>query len=166
MKSLAFLVFFTVFSMVLSAMHGYVWLRVIHDPALGPAWTGTLQVAWIVLGTACPVAIILGRMLPRRLGNPISRFAYGWFGLLTLLFCFLLFTEPLRYLLIAQPSDVAGIARLLAVGSLGAVGLLLVHGTYRALATPQVKHVRLELNSFPAGLSGFRLVQISDVHIG
>lgn len=166
MKSLPFLLFFTVFSMVVTGMHAYVWLRVIHDPALGPTWTEPLQLVWFVLAAACPIAIVLGRTLPRRLGNPISRLAYGWFGLLTLLLCFLLLAEPLRYLLITKPSDVVSIARLLAYASLAGVLVLLVHGTYRALATPQVKHIRLKLDSFPAELSGFRLVQISDVHIG
>jgi predicted MPP superfamily phosphohydrolase len=166
MTSMFFAAFVFVFSAVLFGMHGYGWLRLIHDSALEPGLTTTLGQCWLALAVACPLSIFSDRLLPRPLAAVVVRLGYVWFGLLTLLSCVLLVTEPVRYALVAGGVDVVSVARALSVSSIVGVGLLLGFGVVRAFTVPAVKRVPLALAAFPEALSGFRIVQISDLHIG
>src|SRR6185436_13054854 len=55
-------------------------------------------------------------------------------------------------------------ARALAV--LGATFVIVVLGMIAALRIPSVKRVRVALPGWPAALDGYRVVQLTDVHIG
>jgi len=49
---------------------------------------------------------------------------------------------------------------------LALTGLVIGYGLYQARKSPRVVEVRIPITGLPAGLEGFRLVQISDLHAG
>ncbi|PJZ67598.1 phosphohydrolase [Leptospira wolffii] len=49
---------------------------------------------------------------------------------------------------------------------LGIAGGLTAFGVYQAKKTPSVKHVRIRVKDLPEGLHGFKIAQLSDIHIG
>lgn len=49
---------------------------------------------------------------------------------------------------------------------LGIAGGLTAFGVYQAKKSPSVKHVRIKVKDLPAGLQGFKIAQLSDIHIG
>ncbi len=54
----------------------------------------------------------------------------------------------------------------IAVSAAGAAGGFTALGTYRAYAAPVSKEIAIALPRLPKALEGFRLVQLTDVHIG
>lgn len=172
---LSFLVFLVVLTAVLGGVHYYLWSRLVRAPDLGPTWQrmGT----WSLVGLAAliPAGLLISQALPRSVGTVVTALVYTWFGLAILLFFLLVTSEVVRFgahsftALSGQPLDddrrtflsrvIAGAAGVLAVG-------LGVSGAMSALGEVAVRPVRVRLARLPAALSGFRVVQVTDLHIG
>jgi predicted MPP superfamily phosphohydrolase len=60
----------------------------------------------------------------------------------------------------------SGAARGRALAVAGVAGFAGLVGLWTALRPPRVKRIEIELLRWPRGLDGFRLVQISDIHVG
>ena len=164
--------FLATVSLVLAAMHFYIWQRLFAAPEFDPTSARVAGVALTVLCLATPGGMLLGRALPRRIGTFVSLGVYVWFGLATLAFFALLGSEVvrgavhvLRALGAFDASDTA-IARAIAMGVASIVGLAGVYGVFRALGPVPVRRVPIALTRFPRALGAFRLVQLSDVHVG
>jgi uncharacterized protein len=148
--------------------HLYLLDRMVAKPALPQPW-GTVG-TWVIVAGA--ISFFLVPMAERLLAPPWCR-VVGWPGSLWLGVAFLA-------TLSLGASDVAlWIAS--AVGSIDVAALPVQRGravavlvvTLVAIAvgmrtafTPRVQRVSIELERWPAALDGFRVVQISDVHIG
>ncbi len=157
----------------LGGVHYYIARRLILDPGLPPPWRGALLAALVVLG-ATLVLEPLGQRLVR---PPLSRIvawpASLWLGFVFLVMIQLLVTDALLWLLGSvavaappapgAPSPVSGI-RAAVVAMLafvaGAAGLR------SGLRDPELRRVEIPLSRWPSALDGFRIVQISDLHIG
>jgi hypothetical protein len=167
--------FFGLFTAVFGAVHYYVYARLVRAAALPPAAQKAAAVAFVLLALAMPVGAALGSALPRRWGSLAATLAYGWLGLLVVAFFLVLGSELLRVGAAAvtalrdapaDPDRRAFLSRLLAgTTSLAAFGLTGL-GAATALGEIAVKPVKVGLKRFPAALSGFRVVQLSDVHVG
>ncbi|WP_437875823.1 metallophosphoesterase [Sorangium sp. So ce513] len=172
---LPFLLFIGVFSAIVAGVHYYLWQRLIRAPELGPVWHRAGGVALAVLAMLVPIGLVVTRSLPRHIGSVVAGVVYTWVGLAVLLFFLLLTSELVRLgahgvtALLDQPLDgerrtflsraIAGTVGALAVG-LGFVGAA------SALGEVAVRPVRVRLRRLPAAMSGFRLVQLTDLHIG
>jgi predicted MPP superfamily phosphohydrolase len=140
--------------------------------ALAPHWpepVRTTLLATITLGLAALLGQIFSR---RRLGVLSSVFgwlAYTWLGLAFLLLSATLASDGVLWLLgaaSATPADVTVLARGRALGVGLAAMLLAVAGLRQGLSAPTVRRIEVPLARWPRALDGFRLVQISDLHIG
>ena len=170
-----FVVFFAIVSLLLGAVHYYVWARLVRAPSLGDGWqrAGTITI-W-VLGLATPAGMVLGRVVPRQIGHWISLAIYVWFGLLVLLLSSLLASELVRLGLLggsalAQRPFTAehrlALNRLLAA-AVGATALgAAAYGIWNVQREVPVRTVRVLLDKLPASMSGFRIVQLTDLHVG
>jgi predicted MPP superfamily phosphohydrolase len=108
--------------------------------------------------------------------RPVVWLAFSWMGVGFLFVAFLgiadagrLAVALVQRLLSPLPVDPAKrifLARSLAAGASGVVAGLSAVGIRNALGAVQVKELTVRLRGLPAELSGFKLVQISDVHIG
>jgi predicted MPP superfamily phosphohydrolase len=143
--------------------HWYIAQRLVLDPGLsGP--TRTLALAAIAgLG----VGAILTPGLERWLAPPLLRVVafpfLVWMGLFWLAFVALAVSDLVLGLMGATVGDVsAPRALLVAVFVAGAAALALRNG----LRVPAVRRVEIALARWPRALDGFRIVQISDIHIG
>jgi predicted MPP superfamily phosphohydrolase len=87
-----------------------------------------------------------------------------WMGVLWLTVVGLGITDGLLWLLGAGPAE--GAARIRAIGVIGAVAAATTIGLRAALAIPAVRRVEVEIERWPQSLDGFRIVQLSDIHIG
>jgi uncharacterized protein len=170
-----YIVFVLVLSAILGAVHYYLWLRLVRAPDLGER--GHRIGTWIVIALAIttPVGLFVSRLLPRTASVAVSNFVYLWIGLAFLLLVLLAASEVVRTaahgvsLLETTPAHpdrrtflsraIAGAVAFLAVGLAGT-------GTASALGEVAVRPIRVGLRRFPAALSGFRIAQITDVHIG
>ncbi len=157
----------------LGGVHYYIARRLILDPGLPAPWRDALLVALVVLGATLVLQPVGERLLRPPLARVIAWPASLWMGFAFLSMLLLLVTDGLLWLLGTAaaaspptpgvPPPASGI-RAAAVALLafvaGAVGLR------SALRDPELRRLEIPLSRWPAALDGFRIVQISDLHIG
>ncbi len=169
------LIFLSVVTLVIGGVHFYLWSRLVRTPGWSPGITRGLDIAFIVLALLTPVAIGLSRTLPRSIGQVVAYVAYVWFGFVILAFFTTLAAEALRGVVAAVdlargvPEDPARrtmLRRIFAGGIAGIAAVAGVSGLFAALGEVPVKRVAIRLAKWPAALSGFRIAQLTDVHIG
>lgn len=167
-------IFLCVISLVMGGVHYYLFSRLARAPEIEllrrfGAWVFGLSALLM------PVGVVLSQRLPREVGGWVAFATYSWMGLIIFLFFGTLFSELPRgvYGLLSAtnvvPTDpsrrtflsrtLLGFVAAYAVG-MGGFGLAQV------LAAVQVKRVKVALAKLPASMSGFKIVQLTDVHIG
>ena len=155
---------------VVGGMHAYLASRLVLDLALpSPAQAAGLA------GLAFMAVLLVGgafaqRMAPPTLARALAVPAFVWLGLVWLTLSLLVVTDIAAWVAslagLYRPADVVEFARLRA-GVVGAVAVVLAAwGMFRALGGPRVRTRRIALPRWPAELDGYRLIHISDLHLG
>jgi predicted MPP superfamily phosphohydrolase len=149
---------------LLTGAHVYVATRLVLDPGL----TGPVRVALLWSIAALGLCMVL-QPLVERFYRPaslrwLSWIPLLWMGVLWLTVVTLGISDGLLWLLGAAPAE--GAARVRAVGVVGVVAAAVLVGLRAALAIPAVRRVEVGIERWPESLEGFRIVQISDIHIG
>jgi hypothetical protein len=170
-----YVLFFAVFSGLVAALHAYLWQRLVRSPELGSTFTRLGTRAVIALGVLLPLGFIATRFLPRVAASALSWVSYLWFGVAIVLFFLLLGSEVIRAAVHAasfvgggpvSPERRQFLSRAIAAG-VGALGVLVSGAGFAAAVGPvRIEKTSVRLRRFPAALRGFRIVQISDLHIG
>jgi len=169
----SFGLFFVVITLVLGGVHYYLWYRLVRSPEL--PWSRAGAWVFVALGLLTPVGMALGRMVERPIAKGILAVVYGWMGLAILLFFLLMASEVVRALVhsaaLLRSGPLDGERRAFLSRSIaGAVSLLALAmagmGAASALGKVALARVRVPLRRLPEALSGFRIVQLTDLHIG
>jgi predicted MPP superfamily phosphohydrolase len=156
--------FFVVLALsLLASAHWYIAQRFVLDPGLAEPVRTLALAAIAVLG----VGSILTPGLERWLAPPALRIVAFpfliWMGIFWISFVALGASDLVLALMGASTEDVSvPRAALVGGGVAAAAGLALRNG----LRVPAVRRVEIALVRWPAALDGFRIVQISDIHIG
>lgn len=163
-------VFIAVLLSVVVAGHYYLAAQLVLAPALPQPWRG-LALTGITCGAlALILQPIAERALPRARARFISWPASLWMGFAFLLLMLLLASTGLQALLGAvfvDGSDGAtNAARVWAAAIVLCALAVGLQGVRIALRGPVLEHIELRLPRWPPALDGFRIVQISDAHIG
>jgi predicted MPP superfamily phosphohydrolase len=158
-----FLVFFSVLTSVLGAAHYYLYTRTVLAPQLGEPWTEVGGYVCFALALLTPAGIIVSRLW--RSHALVSAICFGWLGMMLMLMSALGVSELLRWLLASHVSEPL-LSRAIAASVLGGCSLAGIYGVASAIGTVAVKRVAVSLRRLPPSMSGFRMVQLSDVHIG
>lgn len=155
----------TILSVLVGLLHGYIQAEL--APGLAPWHIG---LPW-VLGVYLVCSFVLILLAVTSLRAPGTAAWKSWGGLLALgMFSSLLVLTLLRQLGLGALSlaslDSASLQSnsALAVPVLALVGSLV--GLWIARITPRVVEVDIPLPGLPASLEGFRIAQITDIHIG
>ena len=169
-----FLIFLAISLGVLAGMHYYIWARLVRDAHLPPATARLLTISIVALGISLPTAVVAARFVSSAV-RPAIWGAFIWMGIGFLLVAFLGLAD-LGRAFVAVLDRVRGLepdpqrrlflARSLAASVGGVVAGLSAAGLRSALGSVQVKELEVPLRGLPGELAGFRLVQISDVHVG
>lgn len=146
------------------ALHLYIgWRLASHLP-----WPAA---AALLVALAASALLTPAGLLARRWLRPPASDRLTWAGMLCMgLFSSLLMFTLLRDLLLlgarlagaGMPAVAAGTAAAVPLLALGATLLGLVN----ARRTPRVRRIDVPIARLPAALEGFRIVQISDIHVG
>jgi predicted MPP superfamily phosphohydrolase len=162
--------FVTVLLAVLLGGHFYLAQRLVWAPQLPQPLRG-IALAVLTAGVLFLVAQPLAeRLLPARLGRWIAWPASLWMGAAFLLLVASLVSDGLGALMGAvTPGSAAPSVTAMRVQACLIAGLALI-GVWRGLGEvrrgPQLTRLALRLRGWPQALDGFRIVQISDLHIG
>jgi len=157
---------------VVTAIHGYLWWRLV-------AVTTQRRTAARRAGTAALVALelaaigsVLGaRALPRGLAAPLAWVGYLWIALMFYLLLALLVLEPVRAVLRRRrgtrhdPGRRLVLGRGLAVLAGVASGATVGYGAAVVAGAVPVKPVTIRLRRLDPRLDGLRVVLLSDVHL-
>jgi len=173
---MSFVTFFAVVILVLGGLHYYIWARLVRDTRLPQPWGAVLLAGLVVLAAGLPLMRLVIRRWPeaaRILGWPF----YTWLGVSMLLFFLLLGTDIARLLvwvgnkLRSQPAPIDLARRTLVARSVAGVvtaaaGTLTAVALRSALGPVAVKRVPVTLARWPEAMNGFKLVQLTDIHVG
>ena len=166
------LVALTVVSSLTYGLHYYLWSRLIRAAAFPAPWHGVLTALLVVLALSIPLGMVLMRTVPRSVAAPFAYVSYGWLGLMFFLLVGTAVSDLVRLFsgfLPAFPADPTrrlAFARFLA-GSAAALGAGATGFAVWSASKPVgVKRVRIPLAKLPEGASGYRIAQLTDVHIG
>jgi predicted MPP superfamily phosphohydrolase len=159
-------------SAFLVGCHVYLAKRLVLDPGLVHPWRG------LALGALCALgaSLVLQPLAERRLGPARARLlawpAALWMGFAFLLLIGLLVSDLALWLaggvaVAAEGLPGAGAGAGTRAAAVLVVALLAGLAALRSgLAPPQLRRVELVLPRWPRSRDGYRIVQISDVHIG
>lgn len=176
-RPLQFLLFLAVFCSLIFGLHYYVWLRLVRDPALPPAVARLASAVIWGLALAMPLSVVVARVGQNGALRPLYFAVFSWMGIGFLLAALFFATDVARWLGAAaawasgsaDPADPGRrllLARAIALGVGGTTVGLTAWGLRAALGAIRVVEHEVRLKGLPQALAGFRLVQISDVHIG
>lgn len=170
-----FVLMVTVATLILGGLHYYLYLRFGRYLGLGPTELRLLRAALLALFALLWVAMPLGRMLPRAVASPLLWVAFVWLG--TLVVCSVVLAGSDLLLLFGglgaslkpdaiDPERRQLLRRWVELGTLGTAGVLSGYALFQGLRKVAVRRVSVRLAKLPAELSGLRIVQLTDVHIG
>ena len=157
---------------LLASTHYYLALRLVLDPDLAQPWRGLALGAIAALGASLVLLPIAERRLPPSRTRWMAWPATVWMGFAFLLLISLFASDLLLWLAggVAEAAEhlpgpgsgsgmrAAGVALLALLAGLA--------GLRSGLAPPQLRRVEIELPRWPAARDGYRIAQISDIHIG
>ena len=160
--------------LILFGLHAYVgwrlWPALAFSPALQAGLLALLGASWLLM----PMALWARRVRRQPLSDRLVWVGTLLMGLFSTLFVLTLLRELLLLLLLALAGTVLAVSpefgadsrQITAGGVLALAGLLTLWGLVNARRTAAVVEVEVPIDSLPAALHGFTIVQISDVHVG
>jgi len=170
------ILFIALGTLVLFGLHYYVYVRLVRYLALDPAGQRTLKLVLGALFVLLWAALPSGRLL---LKVPVARvylFAmFVWLGVLVLFSVVLLGTDLMRLFFAGtdhvrrMPLDLerrAWLERAFGMTTLGMTGLLSGYALWQGLRSVAVKRVTVPIRRLAPELTGFRIAQLTDLHIG
>jgi hypothetical protein len=179
MRAARIAIFISVVLAINLVFHGYLWLRLVRSPNWPAPWGRAGTAILLSLALVLPVSMYFMRSAPHAVGVPLAWIGFTWMGLVFLFFVLLLVAEPLRPLLrpliaarAAGTGEEAGlnagrvVARSVAMAVLICGTVLGAAAVFSARLPAGVRTVVVRLTRWPTELSGYTVVQISDVHVG
>jgi hypothetical protein len=158
---------------LLFGLHYYIAKRLILDAGMPAPWRGGTIAALALLG----LSLVAQPLAERFVSRPIARFVAWpsslWMGFAFYLLVLLAATDAAWWLLggpaLAAGEAGSGIATTSALRAVSVTAVAFAIGAFSlrsGLRPPELRRVEIRLARWPAGLDGFRIVQLSDIHIG
>ncbi|MBM4783015.1 MAG: metallophosphoesterase [Archangiaceae bacterium] len=159
------LAFLTVMMGLVVSLHWYLGARLIRDAGLAEPFAAAGWTAlWVAFGSIFG-GFIGGRLLPRSVARPLQWIGFLWMGAFGLLISATGLSDLV--LLVARQFTTVDATWLQwrAIAVMGVVVPALAYGFVVARA-PAIKRVTVPIKNLPKAFEGYRIAQISDVHIG
>jgi predicted MPP superfamily phosphohydrolase len=144
-------------------IHVYFAQRLVLDTALPAPWSTMGLAALALAGSSIFARPVAEMRFGPRAGALLGWPAHLWLGCCFYLLIALGIGDAVSSLLHA---DGVQAARTQALSACGAVSLIALLGTRSVLAGPRLVRVEHAITGWPAALDGYRIVQLSDVHVG
>lgn len=161
-RPLSLIITLSVFTALVGSVHVYFARRFLLDTGVAQPWRG-VGYAWLA---ALAASIFMYPFAEQRLGARASRgLAWPLFMWLGASFYLLIGLWSSDLVLLALGLAGEHVARVRACAVLGVTAAVVGIGYWNARRGPERKHVEVKLAGWPAALDGYRIVQLSDVHI-
>ena len=154
-------------------LHGYIAWRLLPALALGPTGFGLALGLLLASGLLAPAPLLIRlSALPERVANSLAWVGYLALGVFSTLLVLCLLRDVLLALLTGWDFLQPGIVKLDSLRHASAVAVVALSlgvsliGLFNARRLAKVVQVDLPIVGLPAALSGFTIVQLSDIHVG
>ena len=170
-------------------MYAYIGWRLIGPAPLETQGKWTAWTAFFFLWISVPLSFILRfRRDPDWLSDAIGWIAYLGLGFLSIVLAFLLLRDGAALIVWGAKRTVALLTRFLTVNRdvkehpdperrqflmqtmnlsmVGAAAMLSGYGIFEARSRPAIEEISVPIQNLPEEFEGFRIVQISDIHVG
>lgn len=159
-------------------MHYYLYVRWVRDTQLPQPWRGVAIAVLVTLALGLILMPLLSRGLGLGLDSRLVWLAFFWMGAGFVAVIVVLGVDFVQWLSTgavalaraeagpADPTRRVALARMFGGAS---VTLAVTAGALafrEATTAPRLERVRVALGRWPSSLSGFRIVQLTDIHVG
>ncbi len=169
------IVFASIMTTLVGLVHYYLWRRLIRDTKIPKPWRKLLTVLLIFFAICLPGVMILSHSMSPSEIRWLLFAPFVWMGVMLLLFVSTLIADVFK--LSVWVADKAGpkpvnsdrrlfLTRLAAGSAVLTTGSLSGAAVLKGKAFPIVKRVEVKLSLFPEALNGYRIVLLTDLHIG
>ncbi len=177
-KTLMFIIFFSTVTIIILSIHYYLWLRLIRDTGLSGLYKDIGTYSLIAFTLSFPIALLADRILPLKYSFPLLWLSYLWIGAMMLLFFLLFSIDMIKIVIyifqkltmageeIANPERREFVSGLIASAASTIVLISSGIGVKNYYSNAVVKKFNVSLKGLPEALKGFKIVQISDLHLG
>jgi uncharacterized protein len=170
------LIFLLLVTLVVGGGHLYLYRRLFRDTGVSPRIRRLGALALGLLGLSLVFARVVATRLHFRAGDALAVAAWCWMGVALYLGLALAASQLLRRLAAWQRRRAGAaplsaerrvfLARAAVGGAAVVAGGFTSYGVWRAFQPPDIREVAVKLPGLPHRLDGFRIVQVSDIHIG
>ena len=184
MPGFIFVIFFVTVTAIVAAVHIYLWRTLRKKKLINERIAKYIKSLFIIGGVSIPLASVLWKISPSESLSPISFFSSFWLGLVFFSF-WVFFLLDLSLLLIfavqrfttrkdsleearenVDQSRRQFLVRTASLTALAASTGIPALGTLSAYSDPDTTETLVRLPRWPRQLDGFRIAQLSDVHLG
>ncbi len=177
-RPVAMVIFGLIATAIVSLIHYYLWARLVRDAHLPSPYRQIATAVIILLAVSLPVIMIVGRGLPFHVSRYMVWVPYVWMGMMMMLAFFFGATDLLKGIAFLwskiSPSETTALdpsrremlGRVVSGGVLFTVFGLSGFGIGNVAKRLAVLPVPVKLRRFPRALNGFKIAQISDLHVG
>jgi uncharacterized protein len=153
-------------------LHAYIGFRLLPDLPIGPIGVAAAIAALALSCLVMPAPLLARSVAPRSWSDLLAWIGYLAMGLFSSLFVLTLLRDVLLLGAVAVGYFVGGalpidgFREVSAIAVPGLALLLTLVGVFNARRLAKVVRVDIPIAGLPAALSGFVIVQISDIHVG
>lgn len=155
--------------LLIGSLHYYIGSRLISQAGLPGgvaflAWT----LLWLLLASV-PAGFLSWRLLPAPVARRIRSISNLWIGIFGVLLSAVVLTDIARVVWLAveqatpEQRATAGVVQALAIALLAVPAVVFAIRT--AKGPPKLEQIRLPIQRLGRGFDGFRIVQLSDLHV-
>lgn len=161
----SFLIFLTIFLTIYGGTHLYIYVRLIQPLKLSRGWNVFVKISYIFLLLSFPLIHFIARTLSGPLIRTINYGSSVWMGVVLYLFLFIFLFDVVTVFsrLFAAPISLAPQTKALLIASMTI--LITGYGLFEA-GSIGITRLPVAIANLPKNLAGFKIVQISDVHMG
>ena len=144
-------------------LHFYAARWLSRSFGFGPQAASWLRVALLAAAFLSPFTMFLKRQYHTPLLEAFYAAGYAWMGVILIAAFVFLVSDLAAFVLrrLELPAAAPHLPRL----TLAALAAILAWALYGGLRTPDLKEIAVPLKNLPAALDGFRIAQISDMHV-
>jgi predicted MPP superfamily phosphohydrolase len=161
----------------MGGVHWYLFVRLVADPALPTPFGGWIGVALTAVVLSIPLSFIASRILDKTVARFFVVPVYVWLGFAFQTFFLLLAVDLVRGLVglgrsllglgpfFPDPGDALSAWRVVALAVVVTTTLATAFAIWWGLTRLAIRRVGIPFKNLPAGLNGFTIAHLSDLHL-
>jgi predicted MPP superfamily phosphohydrolase len=151
---------------LVAGLHYYLGVRLIRGAQMPEPYAAATWLGLWALFALIPSAFIFGRVLSRKLAIGVQWVAFIWMGAFGVLLSATAFSDIVLWGAAHAATRVESWSHLQALVVLGLTIPALIVGFRAARGTPTIERLTVPVKGLGKELDGFRIVQITDLHVG